>query len=362
MKKKSLVLKTLVCCWMLLFAAMPVQAQKPVKITDKEQIKAFDNNKAVASNMDTRSASEKQKVKKKALALKTYFVKAILNKTDKAKYPMDKKLEPVEEMVAKFVDRIPAGRFQKASDKAKLIAVDKNKAYAELGEYNDVDFSRAGTHDQIRKKGDFTFSKVKFEMPKLAAGYVDILLHRLHCLDETDPENNDDDMIVGGIIMGAGYSAVANPVFCGSFDDGDMANMNNYQWGRIVLGNKNFPQDYMLAIVMAEIDEDENEATDMLKDCLEIVCAALDESGSAEMLLASLDDYIEAISGFYFDQDLFPAYNLKIGLKGSGDLYINDVKRTLTNEKMTQDLMVTGQIKAHNGTYRAGYNFKVAIR
>jgi hypothetical protein len=361
MKKLLRVLTMILHCISLLFLSTVVEAQvvKPRQATEA-QVKELDKRPALSDYADRISSSDKQKAKDQSQLLMTYAYKAVLHRSDKAKYPLGNS-NKLEKRIAELVEGLPEKNYQKANERVQAALADRSKMQNDLGKYGDVVFAGKTLAEQLSTRGmQLQLSKVKKpEMKAANTAALDVLASQLYCVDETNPESGDDDMILGGIFISAGNNVNSNILFCGSFNDGDYENLNENRIGGVdYLFREGYPQVYYGMLVLVNVDEDEAVATNVLKDLFSMV-AEIVEAGdqTTEYGISMIQLNLSALAGMFMpEDDFFPALVIKVELKAASDIYINDIKQVFNGN--ISDNWVTGNISGHGGAYRLGLKFR----
>lgn len=257
-------------------------------------------------------AAEKAKATEHAQAILAYTLKAVLHRSDPAKYPVDNAEKSPQTIILSSLQRLSPYTLNKMKEKANLLLSDATKRAAALGKLKDLDFKKKSIDGDIQKirpvkynptliKSDKDAGSVNFTgnnysdmsgtaeaavNDKNAFSKMDFVLRAIRCLDETNPESGDDDIVIGGLKIGCsgnsahGYSAVS----C-HFDDGDYCDH-----GRLPLGGYNlsscsgYPKTFYYIIQLLEVDSDEREAAQALTDIMEIAAEALQGTGYGEAI------------------------------------------------------------------------------
>ncbi|MEO7983487.1 MAG: hypothetical protein ABI688_05330, partial [Bacteroidota bacterium] len=100
------------------------------------------------------SAAEKTKAQNYAHAATVFLAKALLYKSDPAKYPVDAPAGSMEKRSLDFVNTLSAGQLQRATDKLKATLADDAQKTKAFGKYKTMDFTKASTTAQLEKTSD----------------------------------------------------------------------------------------------------------------------------------------------------------------------------------------------------------------
>lgn len=358
MKKLSGVLKMLLLCCMLICVSFShAQTVKQQKITEA-QLKELDKAPALTNYSDKISSTQKQQGREHAQLLMTYFYKAVLHRSNKTKYLADNN-NLVEKRMIEVVSGLSSDLYEKANGHVLAALADKTKKDKYLGKYSEVVFAGKPLAEQLRAKGrDWKVAEVKTQKLKETLP-VNFLLSGLYCVDETDPENGNDDIIVSGMFLSGGNDVSGGAgIFCGRFDDGDYATVNDHNIGAVQYAWKeNYPQTYYAIIVLLEADDsgNETEEANMLDDVLATAASAL-ESSDTPVTVPMMEESAAIFASLFFDDDLFKPYAIKIELKAANDIYVNDSK-VVFNGNVT-DGWASGFINGFDGRYQVKLKFK----
>jgi hypothetical protein len=346
---------------------LSAQAQRPTKTPiTADQTKEFDKSPAAEDAMAKFSASEKSEGKEKAQAMAAFLVKALLHRIDPATYPIDDDEKSGERIALKAVERISAATLARAKIKVTAFVADGPKRAKLLGKFKDIDFKKKSITPDIKKVSSLKFqptprvtnednSMLTPRTPLTGVGgntsivdpaapaynYMDWILEAVYCVDETNPESGNDDIVIGGILVGAsGNTKAANTLISCKFNDGSYCNHGSYPFGYVSLNTTNsWPKHFYLILQVVEVDSDEREAAAIITDIMNMAGAIA--GGTYGALIAALSQAIDIFAGMFFDDDLFPQVSIPLTL-GGPNVFGSDGK--------SDDWRVT--VGAHGGTYR----------
>lgn len=342
---------------MILLCISSVEAQivKPQKMAET-QAKELEKKTSLTNYLDKTSSSQKQQAKEKAQLLTTYLYKAVLHRSDKTKYPIDNN-NKLEKRIAELVADVPEKNYQNANEKIQAALTDASKKQNDLGKYADVVFAGKTLAEQFRAKGEqLQVVKIKKPEMKLAeTATVNVLAHLVYCEDETNPETGDDDIILGGLFVSADNKANGNALYCGGFNDGDYAALNDFKIAEAEYSRKeNFPQTFYGLLTLMNARADENSAVNSLEDVYAIVVGMLEaeDSQMGENVLSMIASCVEAFTSLFLNSyDLLNPFGIKLEVRSANDIYINDSKVLFINGNLS-DTWGTGNIHGHGGTYK----------
>jgi hypothetical protein len=340
----------------LLFSAMSAtvtysQSGKIITPTEAE-IKKMQLKKIAEDPSAKLNATQKTSLKEKAQAYAVYLTKAILHKSDPTNYPWTDKMNPMETRALNVLDRISPALLRKANTNIQRIMADPGKMEITYGKYKTIDF-KAGSVGTIMKDLGLQITTVDntLKVMKAEDNKIQFYVDKLWCMDETSPENGDDDMVIGGILVGAsGKVKVANTVVSCRFNDNDICNHGEFHFGSVGLTTtNNYPKTYCCVFVLVESDKEPSETASDLTAALQVVVSSWESANDdPEEVAAEIKYAIESFVPLFVYDDLFPAYITSIKLNGSNSFGADN--RSDDNQ--------TNNITAHGGTYRLQYFLK----
>ncbi|MEO7923547.1 MAG: hypothetical protein ABIR30_07705 [Chitinophagaceae bacterium] len=355
-----------------------VSAQTPVKKPiSADELKQLNSETVLDNPLAKLSAAQKADGKDKAQALLAYTFKAILYKDNPSKYPLDEnESSPQSVVLAAIKDKdISSYTFNKLKDRVDLLMKDATKRSLLLGKFKDIDFTKRSIHADIRritpidarpammiKDKDQASLQFADNISQGVGGSIsgeklpafnklDLVLRAVHCVDETNPETpGDDDIIVGGIIIGAsGNVAKARSIVSCHFDDGGYCNHGSIPFGNYNLNStSSYPKTFYAIIQLIEADSDEQEAAHALSEVMGIAAAALAGTGYGAAL-AVVAAAVEVFSSFFFDDDAFHPYGVTVSLPN---------QNTFGSDGRSSN-WATGGISDHGGTYKLGFYWQM---
>jgi len=377
MKKNLNAFCSIGLCLLLTTAGLTAGAQKR-KITAAEE-KEWKAATVTDNPLAKLSAAEKEEGKQKAQAAAALVYKAILHRTDPAKYPIDDKEDSPETVAMKAVNALSEPIFNKIKTRAFNIDKDAVKRASILGKYKDIDFRKKAIFPEVKKIGNLNYRKIAEEndgdasfaeplqetittgvggggIDATPARYnrMDLVLRALHCVDETNPESpGDDDMVIGGVIIGCSGNvrAARSAVTC-HFDDDDYCNMGAYLFGTYNLNScSGYPKTFYAILELIEVDTDEREAADALNEVMKIVAATVGTIAGPVWgaVAAAIAQAMEIFTNWLIDDDPFHPFGVTTTLN-SENAFGSDGRSNNWH---------TGNISDHGGTYRAGFYYQL---
>jgi hypothetical protein len=326
------------------------------------QVKEMEKTPALSNYADKLSNAKKQESNEKVNAAMAYLYKAVLHRSDKTKYPADNS-DAMEKRMIETVSGLSPKMYEKANSHVQAALVDNNKKVKDLGKYADLVFAGKPLAEQMQKKG-FEFQKVEVATPKINDILpLNVALSGVYCVDETNPESGDDDIIVSGMFLSAGNKMTAgDALFCGYFNDGAYGVYDNIIGAIKYARKESFPQVYYAVIVLYEATKpkgSENEAVQELNAALRALVAmavSTTEGMDAETTASAMVNIIGNFGGLFLDDKLFPPYAIKIELKAPNDVYVSDTKVTFNSGVSGE--FTTNSISGHGGSYKASFKLK----
>ncbi len=375
-KKAATILASLVIASLIYPAAGQPTSEK--KKMTAEEAKEWEKAQVSENTMAKLSAKEKADAKEKGKIIAAYFLKAVLNKMDPASYPVDAAADSPEKITADIVKKLPADVFKKISEKAVKLTSDPTKRSKLLGKFKDVDFKKASITSDIKKLTTVTIKPVAKKQNEKTDGNVksretissltgvgggiadietivpkynglDLVLRAIDCVDETNPEGGSDDMVVGGLLIGAsGNTNNANGFDAGDFDDGTYRNYGSYPFGTYSLNTTSgYPKVFYCVLMLIESDSDDEELAKDLNAVMGTIGTIVASFWGLGEFVAAAAEAVDAIIGIFISDDPFYPYGITLKLNSS-DQFGSD--GTSENKR-------TANITDHGGTYRVGYKW-----
>jgi hypothetical protein len=337
---------------------MPATARKKETAKDQDFI-----NETADQVFDAKKLSreEQEQARQISEATSALIYKALLNRKDSKTFPiaLTQGFDNAEAQAAAFVQAIPERLFAKVSKKLDVVSKDKTQLQKMLGDNADIDFKAVDISKSLKLKpktgkiGDDN----EVALANRSAQYrrLDLLVRALHCVDETNPESGDDDMVLGGVLIGAGGNiATARALVCGTFDDGDYYSYGLYPFGMFSLrSTPSYPKTFYAIFYLVESDSDDAEVAQALTQALamvgQIVGTAYAGAAGGALVSAIINTAGNFISMF-IDEDRFPPYAIQLVLNNQNGF----------NGNASSSNIATGNIRGHGGTYRIGYKWHLA--
>jgi hypothetical protein len=322
------------------------------------------------------SVKDRDNARDDARATLAYVVKCVLHRSDPAKYPLEAAASSPEYVVNTAIKDVSSKTFAIMRDKINLMMANPTRRSAILGKFKDIDFQKKTIAPDIKNiiKKDtkpYTFrdkdeASVDNTPPSgLTTGLggnantldalpafnkMDLVLRAVHCVDETDPESGDDDIVVGGIIIGCSGNVVkARSLVSCHFDDNEYCNHGAFPFGTYNLGScSGYPKVFYAIIQLIEADSDEADVAQALSDVMGIVAVALAGTGYGA-IFAAVAAAIEVFSDLFFDDDAFHPYGVTLNLPS----------QTHFGSDGRSSNWATGNITDHGGTYRLGFYWQL---
>ncbi len=342
------------------------------KITPVE-LKEWDNAPASENFLSKISTTDKAKAKDEAQALAAFVLKAMLHRIDPAVYPIDDKEGSVEKIALDAINKLSPSTFNKAKERTLVLWGDPHKKSKLLGKFSSLDFKKKTIAPDIRRISNIEFKPVlkktnevallnaekpalsfsnskgpspdNYNLEKPAFNRLDLVLRKVHCVDETDPETmGDDDMVIGGLLVGAsGNTNSANSLASGHYDDGDITNHGAYPFGTYSLNTTpGYPKVFYCILQLIEVDTDEADAAKALTDVMILVGTLVSSVNPAVgALVTAVAEAVQIFTGWLIGITLNLNSANKFGADGRSPNWH------------------TGNISDHGGTYRLGFYWQL---
>ncbi len=350
------------------------------KITPAE-LKEWENTPASENYLLKISAAEKVRAKDEAQALAAFALKAMMHKIDPSVYPIDDKEGSIEKIALDAFDKLSPATFNKAKARTLAMWGDPHKKTKLLGKFSTLDFKKKSIAPDIKRISNIEFRPVQkkasdvsllnTEMPELsfsqtkgpspdnyklekpAFNRLDLVLRKVHCVDETDPESpGDDDMVIGGLLVGAsGNTNSANSLASGHYDDGDVTNHGAYPFGTYSLNTTSgYPKVFYCVLQLIEVDTDEADAARALTDVMKLVGTLVSSVNPAVgALVVAVAEAVQIFTGWLIDDDPFYPFGITLNL--------NNANKFGADGRSSN--WHTGNISDHDGTYRIGFYWQL---
>ena len=377
--KKNFILLSI--AFFLVFSNHEALSQKiqKKKITP-EELKEWDNTIVAENLLSKISAAEKSKAKEEAQAIAAYVLKAMLHRIDPATYPIDDKAGSIEKIALDAIDKFSPSTMSKAKARTLVMWGDPHKKTKLLGKFATLDFKKKVIAPDIKRISKIEFRPVlknlndgAFVYPAQStiqlggakgpsANYIsdnlpvfnklDLVLRKVHCADETNPEGGDDDMVIGGLLIGAsGNTNSANSFASGHYDDGDITNHGAYPFGTYNLNSTSgYPKVFYCILQLIEVDTDEAEAAEALTDVMKLVGTLVSTVNPAiGALVVAVAEAVQIFTSWLIDDDPFYPYGVTLNLN-SQNKFGADGRSSNWH---------TGNISDHGGTYRVGFYWQL---
>lgn len=373
MRRQFCCLKATIIIFLSMGICLSSMAQRPTKIPiTTEETKEFEKAQQADDPLSKLSAAEKSEGKEKAQAMVAYLVKAFLHRIDPATYPIDTDENSGEQVALKAINKVSAATMARARTKITAFAADGPLKAKVLGKFKDIDFKKKSITPDIKKVSSLKFqpaprvvnednsmleqkpavltsgvggNTVSGDAAAPAYNYMDWILEAVYCADETEPESGDDDIVIGGLLVGAsGNTKSANTLISCKFNDKTYCNHGNYPFGYVSLNTtNNWPKHFYLILQVVEVDSDEREAAAIITDIMNMAGAIA--GGTYGAIIAALAQAVDFLGGMFFDDDLFPQASISLVLGGPN---------VFGSDGMSNDWRTT--INGHGGSYRIRFH------
>ncbi len=239
----------------LLLSQNPTRAQLVKKtLTASEKTKLASLPKAPA--IPKSSAAQISLAENYANAITVFTAKALLHKSDPAKYPMDAPAGSMEKRSMDFVNTLTAAQLKRVTDRLKATLAEPAKKAKLFGKYRNLDLGMASTTGELKKMDDkLVFSKtpdVKMPPPYTR---IEFFLTGVYCIQKTTSSEDLDQIIVSGLLSGLNNEVYpGKALLVGNYASG------LYATGALTLGYANlhptetFPKTFYSYLLVIEYD------------------------------------------------------------------------------------------------------------
>lgn len=309
---------------------------------------------STSKDLDTpaMSAEDRKEAEESGKIIHAFAMKGLLHKLDPKAFPLSDDAASPEAKVAQIVKAIKAKPFAKLRP-----LIEKNRD--QVGEFSRIIKSVRGLNlDAVSQREEAADSPASDTTPVSARSRLHLVIRSLHCVDETNPENGEDDMILGAATVGAsGNTGVAKTIIRSGFDDGERVVFgvggSGRQFARYSLNStSSYPKNFYAVLKLIESDGDDE-----------------DVAAGLELVLFMYSQIAEAR---YKNRPLITrSYNVANAIWYSLlNLYTGDgfrpriVSVSMNNQNHFGGLesgnLRTGNINGNGGTYRIGYKWRLS--
>lgn len=305
------------------------------------------------------SPAERQQATQIAEATAALLLKGMFHRVQPGQYRINDNHDSPEYRIAAAIGAIPSHRFARMRPRIEALRTNPAKTAEYLGSMSNLDIRSPGLDALLQQVSPHLIVNMhQAPIPDalhLAPHFnrLTLVLRKLCCVDETNPEGGDDDMILGAIRVGAsGNVAVVNAMVAGHFDDNECTNFGMLPLGQYSLSTTNgFPKLFYCIFILVESDSDDQEVADTLTQALTIVAnAAATFTGGWGAIVAALIQVLDLVLSAFFDDDHFPPYGIQLKLSNPN---VFGPSGSGPNQH-------TDNIAAHGGKYRIGYRWELS--
>ncbi len=303
------------------------------------------------------SPAERKQAETMSGAICAIMLKGLLNRADPARYPVIADAASSENQAAALARTIDMQAFERMRPRLLAFVGDQVRLKRILGPHHKIDFHKAGLDAALKDALPRGGSAPEGEAVRRSGhkyNRAHLILRALHCVDETNPEGGTDDMVLGGVLIGASGNVKAfNSLVCGEFDDGTYRNFGELFLGQYSLNTTpGYPKHLYAIFKLVESDSDDREVAQQLTQVLSMLASTILSAVASPLVGSTVGAVLGAVGGFIsnlLDEDEFPPYGIRI---------------TLTSENhfggAVSPKFRTGNISGHGGTYRIGLRMMLA--
>ncbi|HEX5705957.1 MAG TPA: hypothetical protein VFX96_01580 [Pyrinomonadaceae bacterium] len=324
-----------------------------------QEAKEFDDSQVEEFNLDSLAPADRKRAKELAAAGSAMIMKGLLNRLDPKAFPVPRDAASPEAKAATLAKQLSPRAFARLAPHIERAAKDPARISRTLGVLRNVDLRKAdltpdfGSLASILRRGPLQRLDEEVSVAKAAKGArfnrMHFVLRGLHCVDETNPEGGNDDMVLGGVLIGASGRVAAFPgVVCGTFNDGEYQSFGELFLGTVSLNSTpGYPKSFYAIFKLVESDSDDREVAQEMTATLSLLARTILSVVATPVVGQVAGAVVSAVGGFIsniMDEDEFPPYGVRV---------------TLNSENQfggpTSPRLRTGDIRGHGGKYRIGY-------
>lgn len=298
-------------------------------------------------NLSSLSAKERRQVQQDAEVVHALAMKALLSRLDAKALPASNgsSAEAKAALIVKAIKPKPFGKL------VPLIESKKDQA---------AEFSRIASSARWLNPGADTQADNEIEfpagsLPVSAQSRLNLIVRALHCVDETDPHSGTDDMILGGVLVGAsGRTNIAHTIIQGGFDSGVRKEFLSPQrdFGTYNLNSTStYPKDFWAIFKLLESDSDNADVAMGLEMILRLYSQLAEaQHQSAPLNVRSYrvaSTTLASLKEHYGVPDFQPR-GIVVTLSSPNDVAGTNLKLSTSN------------IKGLGGKYRIGYTWRLS--
>jgi hypothetical protein len=324
----------------------------------------------VSENVGSKlSPAQKAKAADRGQAMAALILKAILHRSDPAKYPMDVTTASVEKNIWQAVERMTPSMFDTISVKAKQTLDDPAKKAALLGKYNDLNFQESSLLGKIKMKSGIEFTATadvnqvtKLKDLKAVDTYdkVDIELKSIDCIARTTHADPYDRLVLTGLLLGAsGNTNDANSLAGCEMVDGLTCPLGGHRFGTYSLNTTpGFPKTfYAIFVLISSKRPDLNQSKNIFDVIMSLISpASVSPAQSMDEMVVAVTECINNFYDVYTLSD-FPMipYAVKFQLN---NINMSSVNNGATSDLQTGDILEFGNPQRW-GKYRITFNWRL---
>ena len=320
---------------------------------------AFDSIVGDKISLAALTPKERESAADIAAAAGTLAMKGLLHRLDSKKYPVPANSSSAEAKAAKLAKEIPANVFARLRPLLEKAVREPARMSRSVGKLKKVDFQKPDLSADFKslsvKPVWKPFQPNEDNTPRGGAKFnrVHLILRKLHCVDETNPEGGDDDMILGAVLIGAsGNIKVPKAFVAGHFDTGEIQNFGELFLGQYSLNTTSgYPKSFYCIFKLVESDSDDKEVAEQLTATLSFIANVVLSLFAGPLVGQTAGALMQAVGSFFsglIDEDEFPPYGIRLKMNGE-----NHFGGSESGNLRTED------IRAHGGAYRIGYKWSL---
>ena len=331
----------------------------PRKNMSAQEIKEFEAAEVEDFSIDSLPLSQRRAAREMAAVANAIVLKGLLNRLDPKTYPVPQLATAPEAKAAALARGLNKRVFAKLRPNLERAVRQPARIQRHLGPLQSLDLRQVNLHPSLgtleRHLNTKPLPETEDVVVRSASTYnrLHVVLRALHCLDETNPEGGADEMVLGGLLIGASGNVKAFPaVLCGDFNEGGHVyqNFGEYFLGQLSLNTTNgYPKSFYTIFKLVESDSDDREVAEELTVTLSFLAQVILSAVVTPLVGQSVGAVITAIGSFIeniIDEDEFPPHGIRL---------------TMTNNNHfggpVSPMLRTDKITGHGGAYRIGYRY-----
>jgi hypothetical protein len=316
---------------------------------DPAEARAFDAAPVQRFDLSDLSAVEREQALEGAGAAGALLLKGLLHRADPKAFPVPRDPAAPEAVAARLARELTPRAFERVAPNLERVLREPARLARIVGARRTVNL-RAASLDVAPRQLP---ASVTASATTRGAKYrrVHLVLRAIHCKQITTPRDNPDEIVLGGVLIGAGGNVVAaNSIVCGEFSSGEYADFGEIYLGQYSLrSTSGYPKHMYCIFKLVESDSDDAEVARDLTSTISFLASTILSAVASPLVGATAGAVLQAIGDFVsnlIDEDEFRPYGVRLTLASEDQFGGHDSGR-----------LATGDITGHGGRYRVGYRW-----